>query len=311
MSKPRELHDRYFRLAKAEGYLARSAYKLKQIQQRYRVLRRGDWVLDLGCAPGSWMQVAGEIVGDSGLVVGIDLLPAKLAPTDRIAVLQGDAFGVPPADLLSLLPEPQARFNAVISDMAPNTVGIGDDLRSASLCRRVLGLLPSVLAEGGRLTMKIFEGAEYPNVLNEARSMFTYCKGYRPDATREISREMFIVAEGFHAPTGAGRRGPAGPPALAAGWGSGGTSSTVQPVIAPIGPAPASDGAKPVSKDTPVESRRTIEPRPRTEKKARAKAASSARGKPAATKRPAKKKPAPKRASVRRGGTGRPGATRP
>jgi 23S rRNA (uridine2552-2'-O)-methyltransferase len=221
MSKPRELHDRYFRLAKAEGYLARSAYKLKQIQQRYRVLRRGDWVLDLGCAPGSWMQVASEIVGESGLVVGIDLLPAKLAATDRIAVLLGDAFAVPPSELLALLPEPRARFNAVISDMAPNTVGIGDDLRSASLCRRVLGLLPSVLAEGGRLTMKIFEGAEYSRVLNEARSMFTYCKGYRPDATREISREMFIVGEGFHAPTRTGTHAPAGPPAPAAGWGGG------------------------------------------------------------------------------------------
>jgi 23S rRNA (uridine2552-2'-O)-methyltransferase len=341
MSKPRELHDRYFRLAKVEGYLARSAYKLKQIQQRYRVLRRGDWVLDLGCSPGSWMQVAGEIVGESGLVVGIDLLPAKLAATDRIAVLLGDAFAVPPSELLALLPEPRARFNAVISDMAPNTVGIGDDLRSASLCRRVLGLLPSVLAEGGRLTMKIFEGAEYSRVLNEARSMFTYCKGYRPDATREISREMFIVGEGFHAPTRTGTHSPAGPPAPAAGWGGGVSAGSPITRGSNVTPSPIARDASATSparessrKAPPSKPARKITPKPAPSRKADAntknKAAKAIRagkaskagsaskagnvvnaGK-AGTRKPVASKAAPaKRAAAPRGArTGRGGASR-
>jgi 23S rRNA (uridine2552-2'-O)-methyltransferase len=188
------LHDEFFKRAKAEGYVARSAYKLLEIQQRHRLLRAGDRVLDLGCAPGSWLQVAGPIVGDSGLLVGIDLQPVRVSLGEHCRTIIGDieqtASGAP-AELAG------GRFDVVLSDMAPNTSGHGDDLLSARLCREVLRIARGSLREGGRLAMKILEGAEYGPLLEETRGLFRAVKGLKPKATRDVSREMFIVAEGF------------------------------------------------------------------------------------------------------------------
>lgn len=203
MASRRVLHDPFFKLAKAEGYAARSAYKLKGIQERYRVLRPGDKVCDLGCAPGSWLQVAAELVGPSGLVVGIDLTPVTIALPGNARAAVADAFKVTPAELLGLAgaPDPgRDRFDCVLSDMAPSTVGHGDDLRSVTLCRRVLEVLPTLLRHGGNLVMKVLEGGEYPALLRETHGLFQFVKGYRPEATREVSREIFIVAERFRAP---------------------------------------------------------------------------------------------------------------
>ncbi|CAN5865984.1 hypothetical protein BH11PLA1_BH11PLA1_10290 [soil metagenome] len=197
--KDRDLHDKYFLLAKEEGYVARSAYKLKQIQELYAVLRPGDAVLDLGCAPGSWLQVASELVGPHGLVVGIDLLPVKLEgrmmPANARAMI-GDAFTVSPRDLLTAMGRP-GLFGVVLSDMAPNTAGRGDDLRSVALCRRVLEIARDALAPGGRLIMKVLEGEQYPALMREMLGVFDFARGYRPDATREISREIFAVGMRF------------------------------------------------------------------------------------------------------------------
>lgn len=200
----RILHDRYFKQAKAEGYLARSAYKLLEIQQRKPILRAGDLVLDVGCAPGSWLQVASGIVGPRGLVVGIDLQPVThaIAPNVRTIVAdinQTDA----PARLASLLdPRPAAdptnrRFDAVISDMAPNTTGAGDALRSARLCQRLMDLLPALLRPAGNLTMKVLEGATFPDLLARTRASFAEARAFKPKASRDASTEIFIIATGF------------------------------------------------------------------------------------------------------------------
>ncbi len=204
MPRARELHDEFFRRAKAEGYAARSAYKLKQIQERFRVIGRGDRVLDLGCAPGSWVQVASELVGPDGLVVGIDLLPVSIALPPNARTMIGDAFRVSAEELLALggAADPKvARFDCVLSDMAPNTVGVGDDLRSATLCRRVLEVLPAALRGGGALVMKVLEGGEYPALLRDSKSLFRTCQGFRPDATRDVSREIFLVGQGYRGAT--------------------------------------------------------------------------------------------------------------
>ncbi len=216
MAKKRILHDKFFKQAKAEGYAARSAYKLKQIQEKRRLLRAGDWVLDLGCAPGSWLQVAGEIVagaggkGRAGRVVGIDLQEVEVELPPSAKAFVRDAFEVEPIELLRLVNgegeggTPAAelrRFDAMISDMAPSTEGdAGDHFRSAELCRRVLSLTPLLLKAGGNLVMKIFEGAEYPAVLKETAALFKESKGIKPEATRSVSKEMFIVAKGYTGP---------------------------------------------------------------------------------------------------------------
>lgn len=190
----RVLHDRFFKQAKAEGYLARSAYKLIEIQERFRVMPQGGRVLDLGCAPGSWLQVAANSVGPRGTVVGVDLAEVRSAIGNNVRTLVGDVNTIDPA----ALPDAAGgRFDAVLSDMAPNTSGSGDDLLSARLCRRVLELAPALLRPGGSLVMKILEGADYRGVLRETHGLFARARGFKPRASREVSREMYIIADGF------------------------------------------------------------------------------------------------------------------
>lgn len=190
----RILHDRFFKKAKDEGYLARSAYKLQQIQEHRRLIRPGDRVLDLGCAPGAWMQVAKELVGPQGVVVGIDLKPVEHDLGPGIFHIVGDLYTTDPALLKG---ESGRLFDVVLSDMAPSTTGHGDDLVSARLCDRVLELLPDLLKLGGNFAMKVLEGAEYPRLLREVAQSFGEGKGYKPPASREVSREMYLVGVGY------------------------------------------------------------------------------------------------------------------
>jgi 23S rRNA (uridine2552-2'-O)-methyltransferase len=203
----RVLHDKYFKQAKAEGYLARSAYKLKQIQEKRGLLRRGMRVLDIGCAPGSWLQVASEIVGEQGIVVGIDLKEVEAPMPANVRTIQGDAFVVPPDTLIAMANldpaagmAPGGRFDAVISDMMPDTTGAGDHYRSVEACRRLLRLLPQLLRAGGVFAMKVFEGEEYPGLLKESATHFREARGFKPDATRAMSVEMYITGIGYRPP---------------------------------------------------------------------------------------------------------------
>lgn len=194
MPQPRKLHDRFFKQAKAEGYVARSAYKLIEINDRRKLITPGQAVLDLGCAPGSWLQVVAPIIGPRGIAVGIDLQPVTPAFPDNVRTIIADVFKVDPQVLLGLSGR---AFDVVLSDMAPSTSGHGDDLLSARLCRRVLEILPPLLRPGGSLAMKVFEGAEYPALLKDTQRMFREVKGLKPEATREVSREIYIVAKGY------------------------------------------------------------------------------------------------------------------
>lgn len=203
MPQPRKLHDRFFLQAKADGYLARSAYKLKEIVERKKSIRKGDRVLDLGCAPGSWLQVAAEVVGPKGLVVGLDLQAVDGGLAPNVRAVQGDVFKTSAEEFLKLASadgksEGNTKlFDAVVSDMAPNTTGAGDHFRSVDLCRRVLELLPKVLRNGGNLVMKVFEGETYPELLKDVKKQFAECKGFKPEACRDVSREIYIVAAGY------------------------------------------------------------------------------------------------------------------
>lgn len=195
----KEVQDHWFRLAKEEGYRSRAAYKLIDIDDRKRVIRRGDRVLDAGAAPGSWSQVASTRVGPKGEVVAVDLKEinrANLPPNVR--VLRGDLRELSLEDLGG---EP---FDAVLSDMAPDTTGdpMGDGFRSARLCHDLLDRSMVWLRRGGNLVMKVFEGGEYPELLRRAGRMFGEAKGYKPRASRAESVEMFIVCLGFNGTDG-------------------------------------------------------------------------------------------------------------
>lgn len=202
MPPRRVLHDPYFKKAKAEGYLARSAYKLIEIQERKRLIPKGGRVLDLGCAPGAWLQVASELTGPSGTIVGIDLKPVEHAMPPNVHSIVGDIYETPAETFLQFTGGKP--FDAVVSDMAPNTTGHGDHFLSVRLCDRVLDLLESsssagtpLLKPGGALAMKVFEGEAYMDLVKRTAGLFAEAKGFKPKASREVSREMYVVAFGW------------------------------------------------------------------------------------------------------------------
>ena len=194
----RVLHDEYFQRAKAEGYVARSAYKLIEVQERRPIVRRGDFVLDLGCAPGSWLQVASKLVGKSGRVMGVDLSRVdREVRAKNVRTEVGDVFKVGANVMVGW--NIGERYHAVLSDMAPATSGSQsmDHFRSVELCRRVLAVCPAVLRPGGNMVMKVFEGEAYMELLDETRRLFVDVKGLKPKATRDVSREMVVIARGM------------------------------------------------------------------------------------------------------------------
>lgn len=199
----REVQDHYFRQAKAEGYVSRAAYKLIEIDDRKKLLHAGDRVLDCGCAPGSWLQVAAKRVGPKGMVVGIDLqsVPHSFGPTVR--VLEGDFITALPQQLLEIAAGggsiPRRLFDAILSDMAPSTTGdpTGDHHRSVRLCESLLDRAPGLLRPGGNLVMKVFEGETYPGLVHRTQGLFESAKGFKPKASRGESKEMYIVATGY------------------------------------------------------------------------------------------------------------------
>jgi 23S rRNA (uridine2552-2'-O)-methyltransferase len=195
VAKPRTLHDEFFKKAKADGYAARSAYKLMEIQEKRRLIRKSDRVLDLGCAPGSWLQVVEKLLGPHGRAVGIDLQAVDLEFGEAITTVVGDIYTTPPETLIAL--NKREKFDMFLSDMAPNTSGHGDDFLSARLCDRVLDLCHPLLFPGGNLLMKILEGEPTPDVIRRTKSLFREAGTTKPKASRDVSREIFIWGLGY------------------------------------------------------------------------------------------------------------------
>jgi 23S rRNA (uridine2552-2'-O)-methyltransferase len=188
--------DLYVKQARQENYRSRAAYKLLQIQQKYRMIRPGDWVVDLGAAPGGWSQVAAAIVGRSGRVIAIDRL--SLQPMPGVTVLQGDLEQEGGLDQLRAeLGDRKA--DLLLSDMAPNTTGISslDHDKSVSLADLVLELLPLLLRSGGGAVLKIFQGKDFQVILKEMRAMFRCCHVFKPPASRSRSVEVYLVGERY------------------------------------------------------------------------------------------------------------------
>ena len=187
------VQDHYFRKAKKQHYLARAVYKLEEIQRKYKILRVGYRVLDLGAAPGSWIQLAGGVVGQSGLIVGIDLKPIEHAFPNRVVTLQGDIFD---REFVEAALRDHLPFDVVLSDMAPATSGIkvADSARSALLFERALEIARWALEPGGTFLAKIFHGSEFHRLLAELKKQFGLTRVIRPEATRKQSREIYILA---------------------------------------------------------------------------------------------------------------------
>jgi 23S rRNA (uridine2552-2'-O)-methyltransferase len=193
VSGQRELHDHYFREAKRNGYRSRAAYKLIEIDEKRHILKKGDLVLDLGAAPGSWLQVVSQRIGPDGKVIGVDLSAIDGALPENVVILQDDVTTLTQSSFAD-----ETVFDVILSDMAPNTTGNKtiDHHGSVRLCHTALDLAATMLKTGGNLVMKVLEGESYPELLNRAIDSFDTAKGYKPKASRSISSEMFIVCLG-------------------------------------------------------------------------------------------------------------------
>ena len=187
------VQDHYFLKAKKQHYLARAVYKLEEIQKKYKILRAGCRVLDLGAAPGSWIQLARGVVGQSGLIVGIDLKPIEHPFPNRVVTLQGDIFD---REFVEEALRGHLPFHVVLSDMAPATSGIkvADSARSALLFERAFEIACWALQPGGTFLAKIFHGSEFHQLLAQLKQQFGRTRVIRPEATRKQSREIYILA---------------------------------------------------------------------------------------------------------------------
>ena len=190
MSGQRELHDHFFREAKRNGYRSRAAYKLIEINKKRNILKKGDLVLDLGAAPGSWLQVVSEQIGSSGKVIGVDLTEIEGSLPDNVITIQDDVTTLTPTSF-----EGVTAFDVILSDMAPSTTGTRtiDHHGSVQLCNTALDLAATILKPHGHLVMKVLEGEVYRDLLDRAADSFENAKGYKPKASRSISTEMYIV----------------------------------------------------------------------------------------------------------------------
>lgn len=243
MAKPYDPRDFYFRQAKKQGLRARSAFKIEEILRRHHLLGRGDSALDLGAAPGGFLQVLAEEVGPGGVVVGVDLEPIRSLgrPWVRTAVVDLLA----PDALERLRTLHAGRFRLVTSDMAPKTIGVKvtDEARSLELVRMALHVAEETLAHGGALVAKVFMGGDFPALRKEFAERFTEVHVVRPEATREHSYEVYVVGKGFRGvgpSTGAGRTDRQDPesPSRPASTSSGRTDRA-RPPAAPSSPPTA------------------------------------------------------------------------
>lgn len=187
------IDDHYVKQAQKDGYRARAAYKLLEINDKTKLISKGMTVVDLGSAPGSWSQVAGKMVGDSGILIASDILP--MDNLENVTFIQGDFREAKVFD--SIMAEVgDQQVDVVLSDMAPNTSGnsVVDQPRMMDLCELAVDFALATLPEGGTLIMKVFEGAGAQELRKQMQSQFSKVRSIKPDASRARSKEIFWIA---------------------------------------------------------------------------------------------------------------------
>jgi 23S rRNA (uridine2552-2'-O)-methyltransferase len=184
--------DDYYNRAKQEGYRARSAYKLKQLDETAGVLGPNRTVIDLGAAPGGWLQVASEEVGPEGTVIGVDR--QRIDPIDGVETIRGD---ITDESTIEEITDAVGTADVVLSDMAPNMTGEYelDHARSVHLARQAFQVAMDVLDTGGDLAVKVFDGPDLDGLREEIDAEFEYVRDVRPDASRESSSELYLVGK--------------------------------------------------------------------------------------------------------------------
>jgi 23S rRNA (uridine2552-2'-O)-methyltransferase len=195
----RHVKDPFVRRARADGYRSRAAFKLLEANSKERFLIPGARVIDLGAAPGGWCQVAASKIGAVGKIVAVDLL--EIAPMSGVVVLRGD-FREPgvQAQLVDALGGEKA--DVVLSDMSPNISGIAsaDQARAAELVRMAMDFCRTQLKSGGAFFVKVFQGEEFASLHSDMKRTFGAVKVLKPAASRDESRETYLLARGLKNP---------------------------------------------------------------------------------------------------------------
>ena len=193
----KKYRDYYFLKAKQENYPARSVYKLKEMDDRFHILKAGMHVLDLGAAPGSWSLGAAEKIGKTGVVLAADIQETLTVFPDNVLFMQEDVFERS-AEFEALLAK-FAPFDLVMSDMAPFTTGnkFTDQSRSHELCVQALEIAKLYLKPGGNFVVKIFMGPDVQEYLVTLRKLFVRVQGFKPQSSRSESKETFYLGFGF------------------------------------------------------------------------------------------------------------------
>ncbi len=185
--------DYYYRKAKEEKYRSRAAYKLLEVAKKYRFIESGDVVVDLGAAPGGWMQAARKIVGDKGFVLGVDIEFSEPLGFPNVQTLIGDITN--PQIIENIRDHLPRRADVVISDVSPNISGVWelDHTRQIDLAQRSLLISKSVMKTGGNLFVKVFFGDMLKDFVREVKRNFDFAKLIKPKASRAKSAEIYIL----------------------------------------------------------------------------------------------------------------------
>ena len=196
----RKVQDYYYKKAKKDKYPARSVYKLDEIQRKYKLLKKGDSVLDLGCFPGSWSLFASELVGPKGIVVGVDLQETDKMPRDGGAPIHWICQDITDPQLIQRVRKIRSGFKAIISDLAPKTTGNrwADHQHSMRLVEHSLCLAETLLHYKGNFLCKVFQGEDLPRFVAELKGRFSRVKTIKPESSRKESREIFVLGIDFN-----------------------------------------------------------------------------------------------------------------
>lgn len=188
--------DGYWKKAKREGYRSRASYKLIQLNKKFNLIKKNDYVLDIGCAPGGWMQVAKNVVGANGYVLGVDTQQIPSFDEDNIDFI---AMNITGEQAIERIKEKVDLFDVVISDISPNITGIWDvdHFRSIELSGKAFDIARETLRPKGNFLVKVFQGELSREFFNRVKKEFGYVKSTSPQASRKSSAELYIIGKYF------------------------------------------------------------------------------------------------------------------
>lgn len=191
--KKNTYEDFYFQKAKEENYPARSVYKLKEIEEKFQLFEKGDKVLDLGCAPGSWLIYISDKIGEQGMVTGIDMQSVNIPFKQNMQFMKADVLNLDEIEFLL------DYYDVIVSDLAPATSGIKslDAEKSLELCEEVFKIAENHLHPSGNFVCKIFESESSEVLFKKIKRKFEFAKKFRPQAVRKGSREYYIVGKKY------------------------------------------------------------------------------------------------------------------